>query len=90
MAPDSEAAHHGCCHKPLPQPAHCPLPAVQDCPYFILAKGKITQIGTAISRDVFQALPPDFRVPDQFSSRRSETRQADSTGLYLRLRILLI
>lgn len=90
IAPDSNVARHGCCHKTHPQPGHCPLPTVQDCPYFILEKGKITKTGTAISKDVFQPVMPDFRVLDQFSIIRSQTRLADSTGLYLRLRMLLI
>jgi hypothetical protein len=90
IAPDSSAAPHGCCHKAHPQPGHCPLPTVQDCPYFILEKGKITQTGSAISKDDFQPVMPDFRVLDQFSIIRSQTRLADSTGLYLRLRMLLI
>jgi len=89
MALDSDVAHHGCCHK-HPQPTHCPLPTVQDCPYFILAKGKITQTAAPISADIFQVVTPDFRVPDQFSTFRSETRLPDSKGLYLRVRVLLI
>lgn len=89
MAPDSDAAHHGCCHK-HPQPTHCPLRTVQDCPYFILAKGKITQTVAPVSADVFQVVAPDLRVPDHSSSFRGETRLPNSKGLYLRVRVLLI
>src|ERR1700686_1546092 len=60
LALNSDTAHRDCCHKPGPQPTHCPLPTVQDCPYFILEKGKITQAGAAISANVPQAVTSDF------------------------------
>jgi hypothetical protein len=86
LLPDNDAARHSCCHKPT----HCPLPTVQDCPYFILEKGKITQTAAPVSVHFFQVVTPDVRVPDQFSSLRGETRLPDSEGLYLRVRVLLI
>jgi hypothetical protein len=90
LALNSDTAHRGCCHKSGPQPTHCPLPTVQDCPYFILEKGKIIQAGAAVSVNVSQPVTPDFRVPDRLTGLRYETRLQDSADLYLRVRVLLI
>jgi hypothetical protein len=90
MAPEI-AAHHGCCRKsPQPQPTRCPLPSVQDCPYFILEKGKTSQTTAQVSVVACQPITAIFRVADQFFAARTETRLPDSAGLYLRVRVLLI
>ena len=84
-------AHHNRCHKsPQPQPARCPLPSVQDCPYFILEKGKTSRIAEQVSVMDSQPITPILRVADQLSAARIETRRPDAAGLYLRVRVLLI
>ena len=90
MAPEV-VAHHGCCHKsPQPQPARCPLPSIQDCPYFILEKGKTSQTTAQVWVVACQPITPILRIADPFFTARTETRLPDSAGLYLRLRVLLI
>jgi len=90
MAPEI-APHHGCCHKsPQPQPARCPLPSIQDCPYFILEKGKTSQTTAQVAVTACRSITPILRVADHFFAALTETTLPDSAGLYLRLRVLLI
>jgi len=83
------AQAHACCHKSQTQP-HCPMPTVQDCPYFILEKGKTTPSVASLTPALAQVMASDFHVPDPFFTVRTETRLPDSAGLYLRVRALLI
>lgn len=90
MAPEV-AAQHDCGHKsPQPQPRRCPLPSVQDCPYFILERGKTSQTTVQVSVLACRPITPIFRVADAFFAARTETRLPNSAGLHLRLRVLLI
>ena len=66
------------------------MPALQDCPYFILEKAKTTQAAVGIASIVLQRNDFEPAVADQFSNLRGETRLPNSKGLYLRVRVLLI
>jgi len=80
---------HACCHKSQ-TPQHCPLPTIQDCPYFILEKGKTAPTVEAAVPVACPQNVADLRVSDCFSTIRTEIRLVDATGLYLRMRVLLI
>jgi len=84
------ASHQGCCHKSQPQPVRCPMPSIQDCPYFILQKGKVTQATGSISPLGSPVLAQDLGSPSLFSISRTSSRLPDSDGLYLRVHVLLI
>lgn len=86
----SNAVTHGCCHKSPLQPVRCPMPALQDCPYFILEKAKTTQAAVGIAPIVLQRNNFEPALANQFSNLRGETRLPNSKGLYLRTRVLLI
>jgi len=81
--------HHGCCHKSQTQP-RCPMPTLQDCPYFILEKGKTAPTVASFAPVLCRQITSDFCTPDFLSTIRTEARLPDSAGLYLRVRVLLI
>jgi hypothetical protein len=82
-------AQHGCCHKSQAQP-HCSMPTLQDCPYFILEKGKTAPTVASYAPALCRQTGSDLHAPDSFSAIRTEARLPDSAGLYLRVRVLLI
>jgi hypothetical protein len=82
-------AQHGCCHKSQAQP-HCPMPTLQDCPYFILEKGKTAPTIANFVPVLCRQPASDLWAPNSFSTIRTEARLPDSAGLYLRVRVLLI
>ena len=82
-------AQHGCCHKPHAQP-HCPMPTVQDCPYFILEKGKTVPSFVGFAPVIVARTTANSWVQHHSSTIRTEFRLSDSAGLYLRVRALLI
>ena len=77
---------HSCCHKTQSHP-HCPLPTVQDCPYFILEKGK-TAANLAAIAPVFIQTASISSTP--YSTVSTGERLPDSADLYLQVRVLLI
>jgi len=66
------------------------MPSVQDCPYFILQKGKVTQVTVSIPPLGSPELAPDLGSPSLFSTLRTSSRLPDLAGLYLRVHVLLI
>jgi hypothetical protein len=82
-------AQHGCCHKSQAQP-HCPMPTLQDCPYFILEKSKTAPTIANFVPVLCRQLASDLWAPNSFSTIRTEATVPDSAGLYLRVRVLLI
>ncbi len=66
------------------------MPSAQDCPYFILDRGKIAQAIAGIppvDAGLISVGPP---ASNPFSIIHAEIRLLDSAGLYLRVRVLLI
>lgn len=84
--PMNALTDHSCCHKTQHQP-RCPLPTVQDCPYFILEKGK-TALDAAASVPVFVQTATVTSEP--FSTVYPEGRFLDSADRYLQVHVLLI
>ncbi len=66
------------------------MPSAQDCPYFILDRGKVTQVIADISPVNPGLISVDLPAPNPFSITPTKARLPDSTGLYLRVRVLLI
>jgi len=66
------------------------MPALQDCPYFILEKGKTAPSIASAAPVLCRQTTSDLWAPDSFSTMRTEARLPDSAGLYLRVRALLI
>ena len=80
-----------CCHEPKPQqPTSCPRPTIQNCPYLILEKS--TPPTTTFDALPVSLLPVSFKLPalNRLRSFGTEDRLPDSSGLFLRIRVLLI
>jgi len=66
------------------------MPTLQDCPYFILEKGKTAPSVASVAPALCQQIATDLCTPVRFSTMRTEARLPDAAGLYLRVRVLLI
>ena len=66
------------------------MPTLQDCPYFILEKGRTAPTVANFAPPLCRQIASDLYAPDSFSTIRTEARLPDSAGLYLRVRVLLI
>jgi len=84
-----DAAQHGCCHKPHAR-RHCPMPTIQDCPSFILEKGKTVPSVVGFAPVILARTAANSWAQHHPSTYRTEIRRPDPAGLYLRVRALLI
>ena len=85
--PDSDS----CCHKSHSHPAPCPAKTAPDCPYTVLEKSN-TNTGLLHWGWITPVVWTQPAVPALSVNRvsTSELRLVDSTGLFLRNRVLLI
>jgi hypothetical protein len=83
------AAAHSCCPHSGPHSAPHPQTSAQDCPYLLLEKSKNPSFA-AYGAALLPA-PVSFAAMAQpLSTTERQIRVADSSGLFLRLRVLLI
>ena len=87
---DSNASGKACCHKSHSHPPSCPQRSVQNCPYLMLEMAKVSPTVS------FAALLPviDFSIANEkphidWSHHPAEPIQ-DSSGLYLKVRVLRV
>src|SRR6266478_8456650 len=79
-----------CCHQPQPQPTSCPRTTIQSCPYLSLEKSTAaTTTPDAVSVSL-NPVSPELPIVNRLSSFGIEDRLPDSSGLFLRIRVLLI
>jgi hypothetical protein len=73
-------AHQGCCHKSqtLPQ---CPIPTLQDCPYFILEKGKTAPSVASFCTSSLPAHHFGFECAGSFLHHSDRSENAGFGGL---------
>ncbi len=79
-----------CC--PQHHSSHMPCgskPGIQQCPYSILARAKTVATDGAVVAPPAAVLAP-LPADHQSTSKNAPQRLADSAGLFLRLRVLLI
>jgi hypothetical protein len=79
-----------CAHPCCPHPDSHPVPSqsAQDCPYLLLGKAKAP--GIAVFGSVPMATLYEMPVAVSYRAPLVRTYVADSSGLHLRLRLLLI
>ena len=90
LGANSSTPSKSCCHEPNPQPTSCPRTTVQNCPYFSIEKSTAaTTTPDAVSVS-FDSISPELPVLKRLPSFEIEGRLPDSSGLFLRFRVLLI
>jgi hypothetical protein len=87
---DSAATNKSCCHKSHSTPAPCPPPAIQNCPYMALERGKAAPVMAQILTAALIEKSGETFVPDHVSFVQTSNPIQDSTRLFLRIRVLLI
>jgi len=90
LNPGSEAVSHACCHKSQSHPTPSPTKQVPDCPYSILAKSKTNAGAYTLWTAVVAQTSYTISVPELPEAAHADYRLVDSTGLFLRNRVLLI
>jgi hypothetical protein len=80
-----------CCHEPRPQqPTSCPRTTIQNCPYLSLEKSTAVTATPDVLPVSFPSVSPELPALNRLSSSEIEDRLSDSSGLFLRIRVLLI
>ena len=80
-----------CCHEPKPQqPTSCPRTTIQNCPYLILEKITAATATPVVASVSFHPISPELPALNRRSLSGAEDRLPDSSGLFLRIRVLLI
>jgi hypothetical protein len=85
---DSNAAH-SCCPHSRSHPAPGSQTSAQDCPYLLLEKSRNPSFAAYVPA-VLPAPVSFAAVAQPLSLAERHSRIADSSGLFLRLRVLLI
>jgi hypothetical protein len=85
LQPVADSAHP-CCPNPDSHPSQ--PSSAQDCPYLLLQKAKAKSV--ALFGPVPMATAPAFAPQVAVFHAVPKTRTSDDSGLYLRIRVLLI
>ena len=91
LGTSSPAQSKSCCHEPKSQqPTSCPRTTTQNCPFLNIEKiTPATGTPDALSAS-FYSVAPQLPVSNPIRSSEIEDRLPDSSGLFLRIRVLLI
>jgi hypothetical protein len=89
MACPLTPATKSCCHKAQTEFPSYP-PTIQACPYLLLDKGQTVTASVILATIALPPVSPNRTVVRASAISGNEIRLPDSSGLYLRLRVLLI
>jgi len=86
----ASAPTKSCCHESKSQPTSCPRTTVQNCPYFNTEQTTAAATTPDAVSVSFHPISPELPVFNRLSFAGVEDRLSDSSGLFLRFRVLLI
>ena len=86
----SHAGGESCCHKSQQRPTPCPRNTVPDCPYLVLENGKTPEAVAPVATFVVHPTSADIAVPSSVSVQPVDRGLPESTGLFLRIRVLRV
>ncbi|HUK17266.1 MAG TPA: hypothetical protein VLW65_12670 [Bryobacteraceae bacterium] len=89
FAADSSTSGHACCHKHSSGMPCAPKTKMQQCAYNLLEQSKASSMQISVAAPAPATTAPEPVAAASASPRRPQ-RLADSMGLHLRIRVLLI